>query len=187
MLLASERRPELRLEDPRTGTILGTWPLPEPVQFPDSGEAYHHGDDGRVVFVSGRRTVMSFHPSTGVQTLWEHDTTLPPLAPVLIDDKLMLAEDSGITMVDLTGGGRTLITPVPHGAACAPVPVANGALFARSHGKVIMIDGSGVRAGARLPTRVERLFPGGGTLAYAIGKGHLTALNVPTIEPRSRP
>ncbi|KUL25423.1 hypothetical protein ADL15_40895 [Actinoplanes awajinensis subsp. mycoplanecinus] len=182
VLLASRRRPELRLEDPPTGTTLGTWPLPEPVQFPDSGEAYTHGDDGRVVFVSGRRTVMSFHPSTGVQALWEHDTDLPPVAPVLIDDKLMLAEDSGITVVDLTSGGRTEITPVPPGTACAPVPVANGALFARSHGKVIVIDRGGIRAGARLPTRVERLVPGDGTLAYAIGKGHLTALNVPTIE-----
>jgi hypothetical protein len=179
VLLASGRRPELRLEHPGTGMVLGTWPLPEPVRFPDSGDAFHRGDDGRVVFVSGRRTVMSFHPSTGVQTLWEHHRDLPFVPPVLIDDRLMLAEDPCITVVDLISGGRTEIGPPAFGTACAPVPAAHGALFARAHGKVIVIDRGGVRAAARLPTRVEQLYSGAGTLTYAIGKGHFTALNVP--------
>jgi outer membrane protein assembly factor BamB len=182
VLLASAGRPELRLEDPRTGTALGTWPLPAPVQFPDSGSAYNHSDDGRVVFISGRRTLMSFHPSTGVETLWQHDRDLPPLAPVLIDGMLMLAEDSCITVVDLTDAGRTEITVLPPGMACAPIPMANRALFARSDGNLVVVDRGGIHAGARLPTRIEQLFAGDGRRAYAIGKGHLTALNVPTIE-----
>ncbi|MEU4243367.1 PQQ-binding-like beta-propeller repeat protein [Actinoplanes sp. NPDC026619] len=182
VLLASASRPELRLEDPQTGTALGTWRLPAPVQFPDSGNAFHHSDDGRVVFVSGRRTVMSFHASTGVQALWEHERDLPPLAPVLIGGKLMLAEDSRITVVDLTRGGRTDITPLSPGTACAPVPTADGALFARSDGNLVMIDRNGNRADLRLPTRAEQSFTGDGTLAYVIGKGHLTALDVPAGE-----
>jgi hypothetical protein len=182
VLLASSRRPELRLEDARSGTALGTWSLPEPVRFPDSGQAFHHGDDGRVVFVSGRRTVLSFDPSTGVQALWKHHRDLPPQAPVLIDDQLMLAEDPCITVVDLTGGGRTEIGLSASGTVCAPVAVANRALFARAHGKVVVIGRGDVRAAVRLPTHVEQLFPGDGTQAYTIGKGHLTALDVSTSE-----
>ncbi|QDY09463.1 hypothetical protein FJK98_21855 [Micromonospora sp. HM134] len=181
LLLASADRPELRLEDPRTGTALGTWRLPAPVQFPDSGNAYHHSDDGRVVFVSGRRTVMSFHPSIGVETLWRHDRDLAPLAPVLIEGVLILAEDSRITVVELADGG-TEITTLSPGTACAPVPTANGALFARSDGYLVLIDRDGVQAGVRLPTPIEQLFTGDDPLAYAIGKGHLTALSIPTIK-----
>jgi outer membrane protein assembly factor BamB len=180
VLLASASRAELRLEDPQTGTVLGTWLLPAPVQFPDSGNAFSHSDDGRVVFVSGRRTVMSLHPSAGVETLWEHERDLPPQTPVLTGGKLMLAEDSRITVVDLTGGGRTDITSLAPGTACAAVPTVNGALFVRSDRSVVVVDQDGVRAGVRLPTPVEQSFTGAGTLAYVIGKGHLTALNVPT-------
>jgi outer membrane protein assembly factor BamB len=182
VLLASASRPELRLEDPQAGTALGTWPLPAPVRFPDSGDAFQHGDDGRVVFVSGRRTVMAFRPSTGVETLWEHDRDLPPLTPVLTGGKLMLAESSRITVVDLTGGGRTEITLPGSGTACAPVATAHGALFARSDGGIVVVGHDGGRAGGRLRTRVERSFPGAGTRAYVIGKGHLTALHLPTSE-----
>jgi outer membrane protein assembly factor BamB len=182
VLLASAGRAELRLEDPGTGTALGTWRLPAPVQFPDSGNAFSQGDDGRVVFISGRRTVMSFHPSTGVETLWQHDRDLPPLAPVLIDGMLMLAEASCVTVVELAGTGRTESTAVPSGTACAPIPMANGALFARSDGGLVVVDRGGVRAGPRLPRRIEQLFAGDGPRAYAIGKGHLTALDIPTIQ-----
>ena len=103
--------------------------------------------------------------------------------PVLSDGRLMLAEDACITVVDLIDGGRTEVTSLPPGAACAPVPVAGGALFARSDGNVVIVDRAGeVRAGTRLPTRIEQLFTGGRSLAHTIGKGHLTTLNVPSIE-----
>lgn len=144
VLLASAGRTELRLEDPQTGTALGTWPLPAPVQFPDSGNAYNRSDDGRFVFVSGRRIVMSFHPSTGVETLWQHDRDLPPLAPVLIDGTLILAEASCVTVVDLADGGLTEVTALPPGTARAPVPMANGALFARSDGTLVVVDRDGL-------------------------------------------
>ena len=122
------------------------------------------------MFVSGRRTVMSFHPSTGPETLWRHDHDLPPLVPVVVDGLLMLAENSCITVVDLTDSSRTEITALPPGAACAPVPMANGALFARSDGHLVLVDRGGVQARARLPTRIEQLFTGDGSRAYAIGK-----------------
>ncbi|GLL07537.1 outer membrane protein assembly factor BamB family protein [Dactylosporangium matsuzakiense] len=183
VLLASASRPELRLIASRTEVDLGMWQLPAPVQFPDSGNAYSRSDDGRVVFVSGRRNVMAFGPSAGVEMLWEHARNLPPLAPVLSNGMLMLAEDACITVVDLINGGLTEITSQPPGVACAPVPVAGGALFARSDGNVVMIDRTGtVRASARLPTRMEQLVTAGSSLAHTIGKGHLTTLSILSME-----
>ncbi|WP_432994232.1 PQQ-binding-like beta-propeller repeat protein [Dactylosporangium sp. CA-233914] len=182
VLLASASRPELRLLDTRTGVDLGAWPLPAPVRFPDSGHAYRLGDDGRIVFISGRRTVMAFRPAIGVEILWQHERDLPPLAPVLSEGRLLLAEDACITVVDLIDGSRTEVTSLSPGASCAPVPIPGGALFARSDGNLVRIDrAGGIRARVRLPTRIDQLFTAGSYLAHTIGKGHLTTLNVPSM------
>jgi hypothetical protein len=187
VLLASASRPELRLLDTRTGADLGAWPLPAPVHFPDSGNAYRLGDDGRIVFISGRRTVMAFRPAIGVEVLWQHERELPPLVPVLSDGRLLLAEDACITVVDLIGGGLTEVTSLPPGAACAPIPVPGGALFARSDGNLVAIDRAAeIRARVRLPARIDRLFTGGSSLVHTIGKGHLATLNVPSMSTAER-
>ncbi|GAB3186690.1 hypothetical protein GCM10027259_51400 [Micromonospora palomenae] len=183
VLLASTSQPALRLLDTRTGAELGAWPLPAPVHCPDSGNAYRVGDDGRIVFISGRRTVMAFHPASGVEVLWQHERDLPPLPPILSDGTLLLAGASCVTVVDLVNGGRTEVTSLSPGAACAAVAVPGGALFARTDGDLITIDRVGrLRARVRLPAPIDGLFSGGGSLVHTIGKGHLTTLKVSSMQ-----
>ncbi|MEU7947395.1 hypothetical protein AB0C50_22180 [Micromonospora taraxaci] len=70
---------------------LFSWSMPEPVRFPDSGIAFSASKDGRIVFVSGSRTVMALHPpSGGVEILWRRDRDLPPLPPLLTARTLWL-------------------------------------------------------------------------------------------------
>lgn len=174
VLLAGADDPVLRLLDAGSGAQLGRWRLPAPMLFPDSGVAFRTADDGRLVFLTGDRTVAAFRPGDGVEVLWEHERPLPPHPPVLSGGVLWLAESDRVTVVDR--GVSTVVTGLPQGVAAAAIPVPGGALFPRSGGTLVRIDRSGTITGrVRAPARVDRLVPG--PVLYAVGKGHLTALS----------
>ncbi|MGW1449438.1 outer membrane protein assembly factor BamB family protein [Micromonospora sp. NPDC002411] len=181
VLIATANEAALLLLDTRTGAVRGEWALPEPVYFPDSGLAFNAGEDGCIVFLSGRRTVMALNPGSGVEVLWQHDRDLPPLPPILTGRTLWLAEDTGITMIDLDRGNRTEVVDLPHGATCGGVPVPGGALFARSGNHLVVVTPSGaIAARVRLPARTGRLLFDGRSLVHVMGKGHLTTLDIST-------
>jgi len=178
VLVAAADQPALLLVDARTGVTRDEWSLPEPVCFPDSGIAYSVGEDGSVVFRSGRRTVMALYPGRGVEMLWRHHRDLPSLPPILTGRTLWLSEDTGVTIIDLDRGAHTVVMDLPHGATCGGVPVPGGALFARSGNQLVVVNRTGeIAARVRLPTRVDRLLPDGRSL-YAMGKGHLTMVGI---------
>ncbi|MGC5023036.1 PQQ-binding-like beta-propeller repeat protein [Micromonospora sp. DT47] len=184
ILLASASQAALLLVDARTGVTRGEWSLPAPVHFSDSGIASSVAEDGRIVFLSGRRTVMALHPASGVEILWRHDRDLPSLPPILTGRTLWLSEDIGVTIIDLDRSARTEVTRLPPGATCGAVPVSGGALFARSGDQLIAVDrAGGIAARVRLPARIDRLLPDGRSLVHAIGKGHLTTIDIST-KPR---
>ncbi|MDG4838516.1 PQQ-binding-like beta-propeller repeat protein [Micromonospora sp. WMMD967] len=186
VLIATANEAALLLLDARTGAARSEWALPEPVCFPDSGLAFNVDDDGRVVFLSGRRTVMALSPGSGVEVLWQHDRDLPPLPPILTGRTLWLAEDTGVTIIDLDRGARTEVVDLPHGATCGGVPVPGGALFARSGNHLVVLTPGGVIAARmRLPAPTDRLLSDGRTLVHAMGKGHLTTLDISTKLTRS--
>lgn len=59
------------------------------------------------------------------------------------------------------------------------VPTPEGALFAFSGNQLVAVDRAGaVVARLRLSARIDRLLPDGRSRVYAIGKGHLTAIDV---------
>lgn len=96
------------------------------------------------------------------------------------------------TVTGLPNGTYTLTADMlgDHGGsflsakAYGPVPVAAGVLVARSRDQLHVVDRAGaVTARLRLPARVDRLLPDGRSLVHAIGKGHLTTIDVPTPLP----
>ncbi|MER5457516.1 PQQ-binding-like beta-propeller repeat protein [Micromonospora sp. NPDC002389] len=179
ILIATAEQAALLLLDARTGVARGEWSLPAPVRFPDSGIAFTVGDDGRIIFLSGRRTVMALRPTGGVEILWRHDRDLPSLPPLLTGRRLWLAEETGVTLIDLDRSACTRVPPLPPGAASEGVPVSGGALFARAGHHIIMVNPAGeISARVRLPARIDRLLNDGGSLAHAIGKGHLTTIGI---------
>ncbi|MEH1165216.1 PQQ-binding-like beta-propeller repeat protein [Micromonospora sp. CPCC 205539] len=179
ILLASARQAALLLLDARTGDTRGQWSLPEPVHFPDSGSAYSVGADGVVVFLSGSRTVMALHPVSGVEILWRHDRDLPPVPPFLTDRTLWLSTDIGVTMIDLDSGARAEVARLPSGATAAGVAVPGGVLVGRAGNQLIGVDrNGGISARLRLRARVDRVVAGGQSLVHAIGKGHLTTVDM---------
>ncbi|WP_433262155.1 PQQ-binding-like beta-propeller repeat protein [Micromonospora vinacea] len=181
ILIAPAKQAALLLLDARTGVTKGEWSLPAPVRFPDSGIAFSASEDGRVVFLSGRRRVMALHPATGVEILWRHDRDLPSLPPILTGRTLWLAEDTGVTIIDLDRSARSEVVRLPPGATSEGVPVSGGALFARAGNQLIMMNRAGeIAACVRLPGRIDRLLPDGRSLVHAIGKGHLTTIDIST-------
>lgn len=111
--------------------------------------------------------------------LWEHDRPLPPYPPVLDGGVLWLAEDDRVTVVG--GGVSTQVRRLPRGVPGAGASVPGGALFPRAGGNLVLVDRTGEITGrVRAPAPVDRLVGGAGAgpLAYAVGKGHLTALFV---------
>ncbi|MFI6263376.1 PQQ-binding-like beta-propeller repeat protein [Micromonospora sp. NPDC051006] len=180
-LIAIADKPELLLLDSQSGTVVAEWPLPAPVVFPDTGIAYDVSDDGRIIFLSGRRTIMAFHPVDGVKVLWQHERDLLPHPPMLRGGALWLVEDTGITFVDLDRGAVTEVAHLPRGAVSAAAPISGGALFAYPDGSLVSVDRVGhVNASLRIPARIDRLLPGGSDLVHAIGTGHLVTLNLVT-------
>ena len=180
VLVAGADDPVLRLLDAGSGAQLGRWRLPAPMLFPDAGVAFRTADDGRVVFLVGDRTVAAFSPAAGVEVLWEHGRPLPH-PPVLSGGVLWLAEPDRVTVVDR--GRPTEVTGLPQGVAAATVPVPGGALVPRAGGNLVLLDPAGVvRGRVRVPARVERV-AGAGPLVHAIGKGHLTAVDVSPGDP----
>ncbi|MFE9654441.1 hypothetical protein [Micromonospora sp. NPDC006431] len=133
-----------------------------------------------MIFLSGRRMVMTFHPVNGVQVLRQHERDLRPQAAILHGDTLWLVEDAGIAVIDLSQGVVTAIRPLPHGAVRAAALVSGGVLFAFADGSLVTIDRAG-NAGAhlRLAARIDRLVPGANNLTHAIGEGHLVTLDTP--------
>ncbi|MFG1842843.1 PQQ-binding-like beta-propeller repeat protein [Micromonospora sp. NPDC049175] len=181
ILIATASEAALLLLDAQTGATRGQWSLPAPVRFPDSGIAFSAGEDGRIAFLSGSRTVMALHPASGVEILWRHERDLPSLPPILTGRTLWLAEDTGVTIIDLDCGVRTEVTHLPPGATSEGVPVSGGALFVRAGNQLIMVNGAGdIAACVRLPARIDRLLPNGRSLVHAIGKGHLTTIDIST-------
>ncbi|MFG1651492.1 PQQ-binding-like beta-propeller repeat protein [Micromonospora sp. NPDC049275] len=181
VLLASASEAALLLVDALTGVTRGEWSLPEPVRFPDSGVAFSAGEDGRIVFLSGRRTVMVLHPASGVEILWRHDRDLRSLPPILSGRTLWLTEDTGVTTIDLDRSSRTAVMHLPPGATGEGVPVSGDALFARAGNQLIAVNRAGeIAARVRLPARIDRLLPDGRSLVHAIGKGHLTTIDIST-------
>ncbi|MEU8213197.1 PQQ-binding-like beta-propeller repeat protein [Micromonospora sp. NPDC049044] len=181
MLIATAKQAALLLLDARTGVTKREWSLPAPVRFPDSGVAFSPSQDGRIVFLSGRRTVMALHPASGMEILWRHDRDLPPLPPLLTGRTLWLADDTGVTIIDLDRSACTEVTHLPHGATSGGVPVSGGALFARAGNQLIMVNRAGeIAACVRLPARIDRLLPDGRFLVHTIGKGHLTTIDIST-------
>lgn len=163
-----------------SGAVLREWSLPAPVVFPDGDGSYGVSIDGRVTFLSGRRTVMAFHPVRGVQVLWHHERDLRPQSPILHGDTLWLVEDAGITVIDLSQGVVTEVRPLPHGAVCAAALVSGGVLFAFTDGSLVTIDRAGnARARIWLSARIDRLVPADNGLMHAIGEGHLVTLDIP--------
>ncbi|MET7970866.1 PQQ-binding-like beta-propeller repeat protein [Micromonospora sp. NPDC005305] len=178
VLIAGTGLPKL-LVMAASGAVLREWSLPAPVVFPDGDGSYGVSDDGRVTFLSGRRTVMTFHSVRGVQVLWHHERDLRPQSPILHGDTLWLVEDAGITVIDLSQGVVTEVRP-SHGAVCAAALVSGGVLFAFADGSLVTIDRAG-NAGARirLSARIDRLVPADNGLMHAIGEGHLVTLDIP--------
>ncbi|MFJ8582999.1 hypothetical protein [Micromonospora sp. NPDC093277] len=163
-----------------SGAVLRQWTLPGPVVISDAGGSYGVSNDGRVTFLSGRRTVMTFHPASGVQVLWHHERDLRPQTPILHGDTLWLIDDAGIAVIDLSHGAVSDVRHLPHGAVRAAAPVPGGALFAFADGSLVAIDpAANVVARIRLSARVDRLVPGNDGLTHAIGEGHLVTLDVP--------
>ncbi|MEU8265182.1 PQQ-binding-like beta-propeller repeat protein [Micromonospora sp. NPDC048999] len=180
VLIAGTGLPKL-LMMAASGAVLREWTLPAPVVFPDAGDSYGASNDGRFTFLSGRRTVMTFHPVRGVQVLWHHERDLRPQAPILHGDTLWLVEDAGITVIDVSHGAVTAVRHLPHGVVLASALVSGGVLFAFADGSLVTIDRAGnVVARIRLSARVDRLVPGNNGLTHAIGKGHLVTLEGPT-------
>ncbi|WP_436519686.1 hypothetical protein [Actinoplanes sp. HUAS TT8] len=89
MLIAGTGRPALLLMA-ASGVVLAEWPLPEPMVFPDRDGGYRVSDNGDVTFLSGRRTVMAFHPGRDVRVLWRHDRDLGVPGRI---DRLLSGED----------------------------------------------------------------------------------------------
>ncbi|MER6754952.1 PQQ-binding-like beta-propeller repeat protein [Micromonospora echinofusca] len=179
VLIAGTGLPKL-LVVAASGAVLREWSLPAPVVFADGDGGYGVSNDGRVTFLSGRRTVMTFHPVSGVQVLWHHERDLRPQTPILHRDALWLVEDAGIAVIDLSHGVVTEVRPLPYGAVCAAALVSGGVLFAFTDGSLVTIDRAGnVGARMRLPARIARLVPGGNGLVHAIGEGHLVTLEIP--------
>ncbi|WP_285559838.1 PQQ-binding-like beta-propeller repeat protein [Actinoplanes regularis] len=173
VLVAGAARPAL-LVMAASGIVLSEWALPQPVFFPDAGEGYRVSADGRVVFLSGPRTVMTFHPARGVQVLWRHVRDIHPLPPILDEQTLWLLDDTGITVVDVDRGVVVDEQRLPHRAVHTATLTANRAVFALADGSIIAVDRTGSRsAPIRVPRRVDRLVAGEGDLVHAIGKGHL--------------
>ncbi|MEU3454952.1 hypothetical protein ABZ671_15330 [Micromonospora sp. NPDC006766] len=180
MLIAGTGLPKL-LVVATSGAVLRQWSLPEPMAIPDPGDSYGASNDGRVTFVSGRRTVMTFHPVNGVQVLWHHERDLRPQTPILYGDTLWLVEDAGIAIIDLWRGAVTDVRHLPHGVVLASALVSGGVLFAFADGSLATIDRAGsVVARIRLSARVAGLVPGNNGLTHAIGGGHLVTLDSPT-------
>jgi outer membrane protein assembly factor BamB len=181
ILIATAKQAALLLLDARTGVTRGEWSLPAPVCFPDSGSAFSACEDGRIIFLSGRRTVMALHPASGVEILWRHDRDLPSLPLLLTGRTLWLAEDTGVTIIDLNRSARTEVMHLPPGATSEGVPFSGGALFARAGNQLIAVNWAGdIAARVRLPARIDRLLPDGRSLVHAIGKGHLTTIDIST-------
>ncbi|WP_433132719.1 PQQ-binding-like beta-propeller repeat protein [Micromonospora sp. CA-240977] len=181
IVVANASQANLLLLDARTGATRDEWSLPAPVRFRDSGIAFSVGEDGSVVFLSGGRTVMALHPDSGVEVLWRHDRDLPALPPILTGRTLWLTEDTGVTIIDLDHGARTEVMDLPYGATCGVVPVPGGALLARAGNHLVVVNRAGeIAARVRLSARIDRLLPDGRSLVHAMGKGHLTTLDIST-------
>ncbi|WTD62128.1 PQQ-like beta-propeller repeat protein [Micromonospora sp. NBC_01638] len=179
VLIANDTQAKLSLVDARTGFPRGEWSLPAPVRFPDHGSAYSVAEDGRIVFLSGTRTVMALHPRDGVEVLWQHDGDLPSGPPILAGRRLWLVTGVGVTMIDLDRGGRSDVQHLPLGNTRGGVPVSGGALLVRVDAYLIAVDQAGeIVARLRLPGRVDRLVSDGRSLVHAIGKGHLSTIDI---------
>ncbi|MER7333631.1 MULTISPECIES: hypothetical protein [unclassified Micromonospora] len=164
-----------------SGDVLRQWSLPEPVVISDAGGSYGVSNDGHVTFLSGRRTVMTFHPVSGVQVLWHHERDLRPQTPILHGDTLWLVEDAGVAVIDLIHNAVIDVRHLPHGVVRASALVPGGALFAFTDGSLATIDRVGnAVARERLLARVDRLVPADNGPVHAIGEGHLVTLDVPT-------
>ncbi|GLY24186.1 PQQ-binding-like beta-propeller repeat protein [Micromonospora sp. NBRC 101691] len=179
VLIAGSGSPELVVMA-ASGAVLREWSLPEPVVVSDAGGSYGVSDGGRVTFLSGRRTVMTFHPVNGVQVLWRHERDLRPHTPILHEDTLWLVDEVGVAVIDLVHGAVTAVRRLPYGGVRAAAPVPGGVLFAFADGSLATIDRAGhVLGQIRLSARVDRLVPGDNGLTHAIGEGHLATLDTP--------
>lgn len=170
-----------------SGVVLDQWTLPEPMVPPDSGGGYQVSDNGDVTFLSGRRTVMTFHPDRGVQVLWQHERDLIPWGPMLDDRTLWLVDDSGIAVIALdTGVVGTVDHRKKHGYVCAGTLVSGNALFAFADGSLVRLDRAG-NGGAlmRVSGRIDRLSTGEDGLVHALGKGHLVTFRFHTGDYKS--
>ncbi|HWS37959.1 MAG TPA: hypothetical protein VN408_35155, partial [Actinoplanes sp.] len=174
VLVAGTDRPAL-LVVAASGTAVAEWPLPAPIRFPDGGAGYRVSGDGRITFVSGSRTVVEFDPVHGVRMLWRHTRDIRAFPPLLDDQTLWLADDAGITVVDLD---REIVTEVETPSSRAVVAVtrtAGRAWFAFTDGSLVAVDRSGGHStAARVLPRIDRLSAGQDGLIHALGKGRIT-------------
>ncbi|GAA2589903.1 hypothetical protein GCM10010435_80700 [Winogradskya consettensis] len=178
VLVAGRNRPVLLALAP-TGAVLAEWPLPEPMYFPDSGSPYSAG-----TFLSGRRTVMAFHPDQGVQLLWTHERDLAARAPMRDGRTLWLADETGIAVVDLVRGVIAEIEHRDHGGICASSVVAGRALIAFTDGSLMTVDRTGAMTSVlRVRGHVSYLIPGTGGHLHAIAKGHLLTMRFRVPDP----
>jgi hypothetical protein len=161
-----------------SGVVLAEWPLPEPVRSPDAAAGYGVSADGRITFLSGSRTVMTFDPADGVQVLWRHARDIRAFPPLLDDQSLWLIDDAGIKVIDV---GREVVTEVktePHGAVVDATLTAGRAWFAFTDGSLVAVDRSGNhRSAPRVLPRVDRLFAGQDGLIHVVGKGQIATLH----------
>ncbi len=172
VLIAGTGRPALLLMA-ASGVVLAEWTLPEPMIFPDFGGGFRVSDNGDVTFLSGRRTVMAFHPGSGVRVLWRHGRDLIPWEPMLDDRTLWLVDDAGIAVIDLDRGVAGKVEHRKHGHVCAAASVSGLAIFAFADGSLVTVDRAGNSSPlTRVSGRIHRLFHGDG-LVHALGKGHL--------------
>ncbi|MGC4805598.1 PQQ-binding-like beta-propeller repeat protein [Micromonospora sp. DT233] len=163
-----------------SGAVLREWSLPAPVVASD-GSSFGVGSDGRVTFLSGRRTVMVFDPVSGVHVLWHHERDLHPVTPILDGETLWLVDDTGTAAIDLSPGVVTEVRSLRRRTVRAAAPVPGGGLFAMMDRALVTVDRAGtVGARLRLPMPIERLVPGVDGLVHGIGKGHLVTLDIPT-------
>ncbi|MFF5084477.1 PQQ-binding-like beta-propeller repeat protein [Actinoplanes sp. NPDC000266] len=161
-----------------SGVLLGEIGLPDPVRSPDGGRAFGVDDDGRVVFVSGARTVMAFDIRRGVDVLWRHSRDLAALPPVIGGGTMWLVDEGGVAVVDLDGGtvGHRLL----QGVAGPGILVTGRALFSVRDGSVVAVGPDGEPTGLlRVPSGIDRMIAGDDGVFHVLGQGRLMTCALP--------